>query len=312
MSVLRASLFGKFQVQSGDQVLTSLNARKVQELFCYLLLYRDRPHPREALADLLWGGSPTVHSRKYLRQVLWQLQAALDPQSEVTNSRLLLVEPNWVQFNTEADFWLDVAVFEQAFAPVQGVPGRELDAQQAQPLQAAAHLYQGDLLEGWYQDWCLFERERLQSMYLAMLEKLMAYCEVHGKCEAGLAYGACVLRYDVAHERTHRRLMRLHYLASNRTAALRQYERCVAALREELDVGPSERTVALYEQIRSDRLVSPGQGMPEGDESIFEGMASTLSHALCHLKLLQTAFAESQRQLRQAIQTVEIALNGQS
>jgi len=26
-------------------------------------------------------------------------------------------------------------------------------------------LYQGDLLEGWYQDWLLCERERLQNMF---------------------------------------------------------------------------------------------------------------------------------------------------
>jgi DNA-binding SARP family transcriptional activator len=66
MSILRVSLFGKFRVQLGEQVMTSLNVRKVQELFCYLLLYRDRPHPREALASLLWGDSSTAQSRKYL------------------------------------------------------------------------------------------------------------------------------------------------------------------------------------------------------------------------------------------------------
>ena len=39
-------------------------------------------------------------------------------------------------------------------------------------------VYRGDLLEGCYQDWCLFERERLQNAYLAMLDKLMVRC--HG------------------------------------------------------------------------------------------------------------------------------------
>ena len=40
-----------------------------------------------------------------------------------------------------------------------------------------------------------------------------------------LAYGARILHCDRARERTHRRLMRLHFLAGDRTAALRQYPR---------------------------------------------------------------------------------------
>ncbi len=312
MSTLSVRLFGKLQVQRSEQIVLDLGSNKVQELFAYLLLHRQRYHSREVLASLLWGDSTTAQSKRYLRNAFWQLQSVLDSGAEAKNDGVLLVDPDWVRLNLEADLWLDVAEFERAFALVQGVPGEELNAQSVQAAQGAIQLYRGDLLEGWYQDWCLFERERLQSMYLSMLGKLMAYCEVYGKYEAGLAYGVCVLRYDVAYERTHRRLMRLHYLAGNRTAALRQYERCVAALCKELDVGPSERTVALYEQIRSGQPVGPGQGTPKGDGQIFKGTAPTLSQALCHLRLLQTAFAESQRQLWQAIQAVEIALNGQS
>src|SRR5438128_1039451 len=57
-------------------------------------------------------------------------------------------------------------------------------------------LYRGDLLEGWYSDWCLYERERLQHMYLAMLDKLMEYSESHQEYETGQTYGMRALRYD--------------------------------------------------------------------------------------------------------------------
>jgi DNA-binding SARP family transcriptional activator len=48
--------------------------------------------------------------------------------------------------------------------------------------------------------------------------------------------------------------MRLHYLAGDRTTALRQYKRCVATLEEDLGVEPSMSTRILYEQICNDRL----------------------------------------------------------
>jgi len=59
MTVLRISLFGKFDVQWGEQAIAGLDSSKVQELLCYLLLYRDRLHPREALAGLLWDDAHT-------------------------------------------------------------------------------------------------------------------------------------------------------------------------------------------------------------------------------------------------------------
>ena len=49
--------------------------------------------------------------------------------------------------------------------------------------------------------------------------------------------------------------MRLHYLSGDRTTALREYARCVQALKREFDLPPMQATVALYEQIRAERLV---------------------------------------------------------
>ncbi len=153
MSRLSIQLFGKFCVRRDEQVLEGFDARKVQELFCYLLLHRDHSLPRETLAGLLWPDTTTIQSKKNLRQALWQLQSALGSQTEAMNDRVLLVEPEWVQLNLEADIWLDVVVFEKTFDVVQKVPGNELDAQRVQVLQDAVQLYLGPLLEGWYQDW---------------------------------------------------------------------------------------------------------------------------------------------------------------
>jgi DNA-binding SARP family transcriptional activator len=304
------SLFGKFDARYGEQVVAGLGVCKLQEVLCYLLLHRDRPHPRETLADLLWGKTTTAQSRRYLRKALWQLHAALDSQCNPSDGCLLLTEPDWVQVNPEANLWLDVAVFEQAYRLAQDVPGRELDPQLVHTLQGAVDLYRGDLLEGWYQDWCLYERERLQHLYLIMLDKLMGHCEAQHDCETGLTYGALILRYDRARERTHRRMMRLHYLSRNRTAALRQYERCVAALHEELDVGPSRCTVTLYQQIRADLLADPAPQLAVAQEA-GEAKAPSLLEVLDRLKGLEQVLVDAQCQAQRDIQVVEQALDSQ-
>ena len=300
---LRISLFKKLYVQYDSHTIDNIGSRKVQELFSYLLLYRDSLHHREELADRLWGDSSSAQLKKSLRQTLWQLQASLSSHTYANEPPVLLADSEWIGINPAADIWLDVAAFEKAFASAQGLPGSQLEAEIEKTLQSAVLLYRGDLLEHWYQDWCLYQRERLQVMYLAMLGKLMGYCEANLIFDAGINYGQCILFYDRAHERTHRHLMRLLYLAGDRTGAIRQYQHCVAALNHELGVKPSKSTVMLYEQIREDRLGDARLALSEADTQA-DAAVPAASDALNQLQGLQAMVYDLQQQLQFAIQAI--------
>ncbi len=196
MNSIQVLLFGKFQILYSGAELAGIEGRKTQELLAYLLIYRSRAHVREVLAETLWGEAQHAQTRKYLRQALWQVQTALEPCAVEDGAGPLVADPDWVQFNPQAPLWLDVAQFEDAFARCQGTAGGDLDNACVDGLSRAVQLYRGDLLEGCYQDWCIFERERLQNMYLAMLDKLIDWCQAHEEYEIGLGYGDQILRYD--------------------------------------------------------------------------------------------------------------------
>lgn len=301
--MLEVHLFGRFRVLCNGRVLRCVEARKVQELFCYLLLHRDDSLSREALASTLWPDTTTAQSKKYLRKALWQLQSALGPQTEPSCNRILLVQPEWIQLNPEADLWLDVAMFEQAFAAVQKLTGGELNASQVTILQRAAELHQKPLLEDWYGDWSLRERERLQTMYLVMLDKLMDYCEMHHDYETGLFYGMRILNYERTRESTHRRLMRLHYLAGDRASALQQYEHCVAILDEDFGMEPSKQTKTLYKAILTDQLEEP-RIMEVTTITELEESKLSLPEVLDSLIQLQAFVTDLQNQIQQNISQV--------
>jgi DNA-binding SARP family transcriptional activator len=302
MATLEVYLFGRFCVRRDGQVLECVDARKVQELFSYLLLHRDDSLSREVLASALWPDTTTAQSKKYLRKTLWQLQSTLGSQTWPIHNRVLLVQPERVQLNSEADLWFDVDAFEQAFASVQKIVGRELNVSQVKTLQHAAELSQKPLLEDWYEDWCLRERERLQMMYLVMLDKLMDYSEVHHEYESGLFYGIRILYHERTRESTHRRLMRLHYLAGDRASALRQYEHCVAILDEDFGIKPSKPTTALYKDILADQLEelplqsSSGTAPERNNQSLLEVVNSLMQ--------LQVFLTDLQHQVQQQIQQV--------
>lgn len=275
--------------------MSGFDSTKMQELFCYLLLFRDKPHSRELLAEVLWSNS--TQSRKYLRKTLWQLQTALDTDTINHSQEVLFIEPDWIQVNLKANIWLDVAVLEQAFTQVQGLPGQQLDAQSAKILQDVAALYQGDLLEACYADWCLLERERYRHMYLTILDKLMAHCEAHRQYDSGVSYANCVLRCDRARERTHQQLMRFFYLSGSRTEALRQYLRCRQALDEELGVEPTRQTQQLYQQICADDVP-----LPHSPHAPTLPKNPSLAHILSEIQHAESLLANARRQLQQEIQ----------
>ena len=297
MSALRITLFGRLRCTLDDQDLKGLDARKVQELFIYLLLHRARPCTRDALATLLWGERATAQAKKNLRQTLWQLQGALDGAVS-PNGPLLCATAEWVEINPAAGLWLDVEHFERAYAATRQVADHDLAPDQVTALRRAVELYDGDLLEGWYHDWCIFERERLQGMYLAMLDKLVAYAERTADFATAVHYCELSLRCDPARERTHRRLMRLHALAGNRTAALRQFDLCREMLANDLGVAPAQSTVSLYERIRQDHL-----GVDEASQAPAD--AAGVGDILRRLRTVHATLAAALDQVQQDIEAVE-------
>ncbi len=333
MSGIRIQLFGQLSVQRNEQNLSGFEAHKVQELFSYLLLHQNQAISRESLASTMWPDCTTAQSKKKLRQTLWRLQSALASPSEAADDRVIVVDTEWVRINKQADLKLDVDMFQKTFEFVQGLTGQELDIQKVQALQRAVELYQGPLLEVCYDEWCLYERERFQNMYLVMLEKLMGYYEAHQDYDTGILYGMRILSLDKARERAHRRLMRMYYLNGDRAAALRQYEQCATILEEELGVKPSKRTIALYKQILSEQLVEPEpaatptepQLAPTSKSPPIEAKLSTIStfeprstfepsntpilESLAYLIQLQEFLNNLQNQVQQSIQKVEQAMN---
>jgi DNA-binding SARP family transcriptional activator len=252
--MLEVKLFGTGEVSHLNKKISIPLHQLPGQLFCYLLLNRTNPQGRERLAETFWADRTTTESRKYLRKALWQLQRTLSELIDPGTEQVLTVETDWLQVNPQANLWVDIAVFERGYQTVMNLRGRELNSDQYDDTRKAVELYQGDLLEGWYQDWCLLERERFKEMYLNLVDKLMGYCEANNQYEAGICYGRKILKHDRTHERTYLRMMRLFYLAGDRVSAIRQYVCCQNALREELDVEPSLELQELHKALIRDTM----------------------------------------------------------
>jgi DNA-binding SARP family transcriptional activator len=123
--LLEIRLLGQFNLrQQGEPI--EIASRPAKTLLAYLLLTRGKHHPRERLAGLLWPESMESNARKNLRQALWNLRKSIDES-------YLLADTVSIAFAPTSDYWLDIGVLED---PAE------------QDLEAAAALYEGELLPG--------------------------------------------------------------------------------------------------------------------------------------------------------------------
>ncbi len=245
--MLSVKLFGNGQAAFFDHPLPGYPNQIACLLLSYLLMNKQRPHNRERLAAVFWEDQPAHVARKNLRNTLWRLRQILLIAGANPDDYLHLSDES-VSFQANAPCWIDVDAFESASRWIH-LPEQSLTPDQAAQLEAAVDLYQGDFLENTYEDWCLYDRERLRLMYIEMLSRLVVYYGARGDYPHGLGLGQRLLAYDHSREDIHRQMIWMYWRTGDRSAALTQYKLCSQVLREEVGVEPTEATRHLYEQV---------------------------------------------------------------
>lgn len=269
MQVVRFWLFGGFRAACGAGELPRPGSHKAQELLALLLLSPDDVMARDVAAEHLWPATDPATSRKAMRQVLWHAHQTFDT-SDDDGERLVVSDDEHLRINGERCAWVDVDAYRRAVARTEGVSANRLDDADLAALTDAAGLYRRPLLDGWYEDWCLIERERLADLHLTALDKLSLAHELRGEHELAAKWARELLVHEPAHERTHGRLMRLYYLTDDRTRALRQYDRCRAVLEDDLGVKPAARIESLAETIRAADGRIDGTGPARPDQQVVD------------------------------------------
>src|SRR5262245_26952778 len=249
----RITLFGALEVAHGQAAPQRPSTQKVLSLLGYLIAHHDVPQGRDKLVDLLWPDLLPRQGRRMLSDALWRARRLLT-QPGAQDTPLLDISGAAVALRPAPDAFADLIGFERLLQPIANrlddlatTPADDAIG----PMREAVALYRGDFLEDCYDDWTLFERERLRELYLGTLRRLLASDMSTQAYAAALQTALRLVRADPLREEAHRDLMRLYYLLGREADALRAYEQCTKLLDEELGVEPDPATVSLYEEIRS-------------------------------------------------------------
>jgi DNA-binding SARP family transcriptional activator len=102
-----------------------------------------------------------------------------------------------------------------------------------------------DLLPGWYDDWVIFERERIRQRLLHALEALSRRLVEAHRCAEAVEAAISAVSADPLRESANRVLIEAHLAEGNLIEARRAYERYRASVHRELGVEPGEELASL-------------------------------------------------------------------
>lgn len=245
MSRLHITLLGSVGVSVDGEAGELRLTRRAIALLSYLVLHRDRRFTREVLMAVFWGDQDDRHARHCLNTALWRLRRVLEPRGDARGRYVRTTAAGEIGFTPDGDCVIDVERFERlARGPLaKGV--NELHAAEIAALEEAVAVYAGDLLEGFYDDWILVERDRIRRAYGGALTMLMRHHAEAAHPEVSLAFACRLLAVDPLREEAHRAVIRGYAAIGERELALRQYAACRAILAAELGVTPSPETEEL-------------------------------------------------------------------
>jgi DNA-binding SARP family transcriptional activator/tetratricopeptide (TPR) repeat protein len=186
------------------------------------------PTARTRLAHLFWPDSEPATGRNSLRQRLFQLKRQTGV-ALVDGGATLALARGVVH---------DLHDAESVLGDTRDAIGIEFDA------------------------WLALQRSRRQERVGLALIALCEAAERVGDWADALIHAGELLALDGLSEAAHCRLMRLHYLAGNRAAALLAFDRCEQVLKNEVGAAPSAATLELLQAI--ERSTPPSTALSVG------------------------------------------------
>lgn len=215
---LELQLFGSWCLWSeGAQVRIVGRAQRLVALLA-LQGQRARPH----VAGLLWPDTTEGRALTSLRAAVLQTQRAVPRLLDADRTHIAL----------GADVRVDVDETRRCASQL-------LDEIPSDSGAAVRVLSGAELLPGWYEDWVIVERERLQHLRLRALERLAEIALARHDTRTAATAALEAIAIEPLLESARALVVRAHLQAGNRAAAVREFAMYRRLLDRELHIAPS-------------------------------------------------------------------------
>ncbi|MBI3929339.1 MAG: response regulator [Armatimonadetes bacterium] len=239
---LRLYSLGSFVAFRGGERIPEdrWKTQKVRYLLAYLAAAGEREVPEEVLMEAFWPDAEPSRARKSLNTALSYLRAEVRPVPEGPDP--LRRTSTGLRLNPEFPHWHDL---DELTELLQGAPdGRD----RLSSYRRIARLYRGPYLEGCYLDWAVERRNGLERRVADALARLTELCLEGERPEEAVEHGRRALEIDRCHQQVSLLVLQAHLRQGRPEEAVRHYELCERALREDLGMEPSTEMLRGYQR----------------------------------------------------------------
>ncbi|MDM8534758.1 BTAD domain-containing putative transcriptional regulator [Clostridiaceae bacterium HSG29] len=244
MSRIKFTLLGNPNIFLNEKRITDEFSSKSKALIFYLLLNSNKTYSREYLSFHLWPNSNKKAAFSNLRYNLWKINNYFEKSGigdiiYTKNDKIGLIDI----FDYESDL------------------NNLIDLKKSDELidkEKVRILYKGDFLEGFYlresldyNDWVFFEREKIQRIYIEILNSLLKLYEDNKMYNKTISLLENMIQIDPYNEILYSKIINVFLFKDDKVFALKYYNKCVNILREDLNISPKESTKKLLARIKN-------------------------------------------------------------
>jgi LuxR family maltose regulon positive regulatory protein len=238
---LRILALGEPLVYLNGNLVKRWRMTRVMELF-FFLLHIDRPIHKEQIMVALWPDADDPADQA-LRSSIYHLRKLLGFSCVVTHGGTYKLDLASIFENR---IWYDVEIFRKRYEAAKAALVANDDVAARSAFQEMTSLYRDNYVSSIYSDWCSPYRNNLKYAYIDAHLQLAQIAWRNLQIDECITHWQHLLAVDSCLEEAHYGLMSCYLQQGKRGLALRQYQRCVEALNNELSVTPGPAIQNLY------------------------------------------------------------------
>jgi len=249
--MIRIETFGRFRVYRNGTCIDDddWGGSTPKQLLKALITRNADGVQRDVLMDDLWPETSARTGEQNFKVTLHRLRRVLEPDAAAFGFSYVILKDNTLSLDKTL-CQVDVEIFLDRRR--QGEAAEKAgDADKAITLYSEANdLYKGEFLgDDPYLPWASERRDFLRQCNTSTFLRMAELNEAKGRLKKAIACYHRIIEADPVQEESYRKLMQLYVRCGMGSAALKTYEHCRRALREELDTEPGEITNAIYRKL---------------------------------------------------------------
>lgn len=252
VAFLHVQFFGKFRINFENQNIEKMFGKRAKHLVSFLLYHHKKSISREKLIEIFWPYHAHHAAKNNLNVTIHGIRKVF--QRILPDTPILTLENDCYQFSPNIIIQTDCDQIEQYHRNAKAIVSN-LDPKNAtKELQGIIEIYKGDFLETMYESWMEKRRENYREIYLYSLNQLSQFYFKIGQYLEAIKYNKLMLEKDNCMEEIHRKLMLCYHKLGRQSKVIRQFQNCKKILQQELEMSPSQKTVALLTELRQENV----------------------------------------------------------